>query len=120
MKENKEDILAELEQALLDEEEAETLEEGIETEDTEALLTEPVRGDEMVYRNYSNRYGADLRNFASGYRARNTDQVDVDMEAFSEAVAEEKEPFPWLPLLVMLGAAVAVIYMIATVVGGVL
>ena len=121
MKENTSDILAELEQALLDEEEAETLAEEMEAADTEALLTEPVRGDEMVYRNFSNRYGADLRNFASGYCARNTDKVDVDLEEFSEAVAEEEKASRlWLPLLIMVAAAAVVAYMIAVVLGGIL
>lgn len=119
MKENTEDILAELEQELLREEEEAV--EIPEEEDTEGLLTDPVRGDEMVYRNFSNRYGADLRNFASGYRARNTDKVDVDLDAFSHRVADgEKEPSPWLPLLVMLAAAGAVVYIILTVLGGIL
>lgn len=39
-----------------------------------------------VYQNYSNDYGRNLRNFASGYRAYNSDECDEDLDAFSEDV----------------------------------
>lgn len=121
VKENKEEILEELEQALLEEEAAEALEEGMDQADTQSLLKEPVRSDELVYRNYSNHYGADLRNYASGYQARNTDRVDVDLEKFSRQVTEtEKLPFPWVPLVVMLLAAAGVVYMLAAILAGIL
>lgn len=41
-----------------------------------------------VYQNYSNDYGKNLRNYASGYRAYNSDESDEDLEAFSEDVYE--------------------------------
>ena len=42
-----------------------------------------------VYQNYSNGYGSKLRNYASGYRAYNSDDCDVDLDAFSQEVYEE-------------------------------
>lgn len=41
-----------------------------------------------VYQNYSNAYGKNLRNYASGYRAYNSDVCDEDLDAFSEEVLE--------------------------------
>ena len=122
MKENREDILSQLEQALLEEEEAEAVSEAAEEEDTEELLTESDEEQPLIYRNFSNRYGADLRNFASGYRARNTDHLDVDLDKFSEQVesAEEKTPFPWLPLFVMLLATAVTVWLLYTIWGGIL
>lgn len=49
--------------------------------------TRPADGP-AVYQNYSNNYGKDLRNYASGYRAYNTDRCDEDLEEFSEEVLE--------------------------------
>ena len=46
--------------------------------------TRPAQGP-VVYQNYSNDYGKNLRNYASGYRAYNTDAADTD-EAFIEDV----------------------------------
>lgn len=42
-----------------------------------------------VYQNYSNGYGRNLRNYASGYRAYNSDDCDEDLDAFSQEVYEE-------------------------------
>lgn len=42
-----------------------------------------------VYQNFSNGYGRNLRNFASGYRAYNSDDCDEDLDAFSQEVYEE-------------------------------
>ena len=53
-----------------------------ETEDTR-----PAQGP-AVYQNYSNDYGKNLRNYASGYRAYNSDTTDEDLEEYSEAVRE--------------------------------
>ena len=44
-----------------------------------------------VYQNYSNDYGRNLRNYASGYRAYNSDDCDEDLDAFSEEVYEEPQ-----------------------------
>ena len=125
VKEDPKDILAQLDQALWEEEEPEEAEEEElpepPEEDTEGLLSDPVRGDEMVYRNFSNRYGADLRNFANGYQARNTDQVDVDLEEYADQVAEgKKTPFPWVAILVLLLAGAVVYYLLTDVLGGIL
>ena len=44
-----------------------------------------------VYQNYSNDYGRNLRNYATGYQAYNSDDCDEDLDAFSEEVYEEPE-----------------------------
>ena len=44
-----------------------------------------------VYQNYSNDYGRNLRNYASGYRAYNSDDCDEDLDSFSEEVYEEPQ-----------------------------
>lgn len=41
-----------------------------------------------VYQNYSNDYGRNLRNFASGYEAYNTDSCDEDLEEYSDEVMD--------------------------------
>lgn len=52
--------------------------------------TRAARGP-AVYQNYSNDYGRNLRNYASGYRAYNSDDCDEDLDAFSEEVYEEPQ-----------------------------
>ena len=52
--------------------------------------TRAARGP-AVYQNYSNDYGRNLRNYASGYRAYNSDDCDEDLDAFSEEVYEGPE-----------------------------
>ena len=47
--------------------------------------TRPAEGP-AVYQNYSNDYGKNLRNYASGYRAYNTDTCDDDLDEYSEDV----------------------------------
>lgn len=71
-----------LQRALLAEEAAEEEQEWEEEQELGQEDDGPV-GNVAVYRNYSNGYGRDLRNFASGYRA-------YDMEAEDE----EEEPAP--------------------------
>ena len=66
------------EDALLDEDELDTLlsqTQRIETPEGAA-----------VYRNHSNDYGKNLRNYASGYKAYNTDNCDPDLEEYSQQV----------------------------------
>ena len=41
-----------------------------------------------VYQNYSNDYGRNLRNFASGYKAYNTDDCDEDLDEYSDEVLD--------------------------------
>ena len=50
--------------------------------------TRAARGP-AVYQNYSNDYGRNLRNYASGYRAYNADDCDEDLDTFSDEVYEE-------------------------------
>ena len=52
--------------------------------------TRPAQGP-AVYQNYSNDYGRELRNYATGYRAYNTDDSDEDLDTFSEEVYEAQE-----------------------------
>lgn len=47
-----------------------------------------------VYRNFSNHYGADLRNYASGYKAYNTDRTDTDPQQLSNQIRGEEEEKP--------------------------
>lgn len=47
--------------------------------------------DPGVYQNYSNDYGRELRNYATGYRAYNSDDCDEDLEEFSQEVYEAQE-----------------------------
>ena len=43
----------------------------------------------VAYQNFSNGYGRNKRNGASGYRAYNSDDCDEDLDAFSQEVYEE-------------------------------
>lgn len=79
------ELLAEEEPAELPPEEPEEEEEFFdEYEDTRPA------GDPEVFQNYSNDYGKNLRNYASGYRAYNSDTTDEDLEEYSESVREGK------------------------------
>lgn len=61
-------------------EELERLEEALlEPEEPEEVPAQP------VYRNFSNNYGRDLRNYASGYEAYEEDPADM------EAVSDEPQ-----------------------------
>lgn len=60
-----------------------------EDEEWEYEDTRPANGP-AVYQNYSNDYGKNLRNYASGYRAYNTDHTDEDLERYSQQVQEPK------------------------------
>lgn len=42
----------------------------------------------VIYQNFSNNYGKDLRNFANGYQAYNTDVSDEDLDSFSEEILQ--------------------------------
>ena len=91
---DRDEELKRLQAELLEEEEQETAEEFyeeeyLEEETVEQILDEEETADATgVYRNFSNDYGEGLRNFASGYKAYNTDKVDEDMEEFSREVME--------------------------------
>ena len=84
--------LRRLEQALLDEEHDEQ-DDATDTQDNEELPEilpeeDPYIPNAGVYQNYSNDYGKKLRNYATGYRAYNSDKTDADLEEFSEEVLE--------------------------------
>lgn len=91
MKRDREEELERLQQELLAEEEesAPQEEKYLDEETIDELLEDEKAGSAGVYQNYSNNYGKDLRNFASGYQAYNTDDVDVDMDEFSEEVEDD-------------------------------
>jgi len=78
----------------------------LEEETLDQLLADevPARGG-MIYRNYSNGYGKGLRNYASGYRAYNTDTCDTDLEQYSEQVRKEDKRSGGLVALACLLAA---------------
>lgn len=79
--------LARLEAALLKEEEETELppEEEEESSDNDYEDTRAADGP-AVYQNFSNDYGRNLRNYASGYQAYNSDVCDEDLDAFAEEV----------------------------------
>ena len=116
-----EEALQRLEQELLAEDPEETVEDPeIEEEDYGEVLEEPGSEETVVYRNFSNNYGADLRNYATGYKAYNSDTLDTDLEDFSHQVREgQKETVHWLPIAIALLASAAVVY-IGIVLGGLL
>lgn len=87
--------LARLEAELLAEEAPEVEEEPLEEEVEEDLPwkfedTRPAEG-RVIYQNYSNDYGKGLRNYASGYRAYNTDESDEDLDTYAEDVCRGKK-----------------------------
>ena len=96
------EALARLEAELLREEE---IEEVTEEEDylyDEVLEDEPEEKPDLppeflytdtraadgpvIYQNFSNNYGKNLRNYANGYQAYNTDVSDEDLDSFSQDV----------------------------------
>ena len=97
--------LSRLSSELLKAEEEEDYEEEYDEEyDEESYEEEPYQEEEAlpeydyedtraaqgpaVYQNYSNDYGRNLRNYANGYQAYNSDDCDEDLDAFSEDVYE--------------------------------
>ena len=96
--------LARLEAELLREEETKKLPQMEVIDDDEDWIEEPADEAEeelppefvytdtraadgpVIYQNYSNNYGKDLRNYASGYRAYNSDVSDEDLDTYSEEV----------------------------------
>ena len=84
MRRDTEEALRRLQEQLLEEEEPE--------EDSDVLPEETrPSGDCWVYQNYSNGYGKQLRNYASGYKAYNSDVTDTDLERYSEEVRQPKK-----------------------------
>ena len=85
----------ETEEDLTAEDEEEAYEDADEDElDIDDLLRDDVTIADVkggVYRNASNDYGKNLRNFASGYQAYNGDKTDVDLEEISEELHRTEE-----------------------------
>ena len=74
--------------------ETEEPEPAAEEPDVEILLEDDTQIADMedgVYRNASNDYGKNLRNFASGYRAYNGDKTDVDLDEITEELRADDE-----------------------------
>ena len=84
---DKDEELHRLEQELLEEEE--TPEEYL---DPAALEDAPAGEAPRVYRNFSNNYGQDLRNYASDYRAYNADRTDTRPDDLSRELLEPDRP----------------------------
>lgn len=104
---DKDEQLQRLQEALLEEEQTAQLPEE---EDFEALLWETDQGETpTVYQNYSNDYGRNLRNFASGYKAYNSDDTDVELEEYCDQVQQEPTTTNWWIWLVLLLMAAVVI-----------
>lgn len=79
--------LARLEAELLSEEEPEEeLPEEEEEDDPWQYEDTRAAAEPEVFQNYSNDYGRSLRNYATGYRAYNSDDCDEDLDTYSEEV----------------------------------
>ena len=106
---DREEELRRLEQQLLEEEETE--EEYLDEDALDELTDQPGENP-RVYQNYSNHYGKDLRNFASGYRAYNADHTDTSPEELSEELLRPEERkknglwWLWLVAVVAIGMLV--------------
>ena len=125
---DKDEELKRLQEQLLEEEEPEEVpEDGDEILDEElldALLGSDNQAENpKVYQNFSNDYGKNLRNFASGYKAYNSDKTDEDLDSFSEAVLEPPKSgsLAWfiLVLLVLMAAVVGAILWMYIGLGGI-
>ncbi len=81
--------LRRLEEALLAEEPAPQDPELLDEEQLDRLLEDqaPAKGG-VIYQNFSNGYGRSLRNFASGYRAYNSDRADLELDDYSRQVQQ--------------------------------
>lgn len=109
---DQEEELQRLQSELLQQEEPEELpeetkEELLDDQELEELLkdTRPADGT-VVYQNFSNDYGKELRNFANNYRAYNADNVDVDPEELSRQLDPPKRHTGLLITAALLAAAI--------------
>ena len=71
----------------------------------------------VVYRNFANNYGRDLRNFASNYSAYNADLTEESPQKLAEELLEEPKkerlwPFVMVDLLLLGGIFAMVAYWI--------
>ena len=89
---DRQEELDRLQEQLLEEEPEELEEEYTEEEEyldaeVDDLLAANDQGENpQTYNNYSNDYGRQLRNYASGYKAYNSDHTDEDLEEYSQQV----------------------------------
>ena len=113
MPRDKDEALQRLQQALLEEEECDPA-EAFEDEDFPAFSTDDDTriADAEVYQNFSNDYGKTLRNYASGYRAYNTDKTDTDLHDYSETVRQGNSPRRLLLLPVLLLVLLAAVVLL--------
>ena len=102
-------LLAQTEQT--DQQETQFLDE----EEFEELLSDTDQGQSpAVYQNYSNDYGRDLRNYATGYKAYNADKTDKDPQQMSRELLEGPRAvavWPWLILILMAAVVGAMVWM---------
>ncbi len=116
--------LERLEKALLDAEPEEVNEEEeyLDEDALEVLFADARPGAApRVYQNHANSYGADLKNYASGYRAYNADDTDLDPEDLAEQVQSDSgKGFGWLLalLVLVLAAVVGAVFWIYLQLGG--
>ncbi len=112
--------LERLEQLLREEETEEVEVPQEEEEDYSQFLQEEGEAPQgpVVYQNFSNGYGSQLRNYATGYKAYNADKTDTDLEQLSQEVLEEKKsPAIWL-VAAVLGLMAAVLGVIIWIYAG--
>ena len=84
--------------------------ELLDEETLEELLNDSTQiKNPGVYQNFSNDYGKNLRNYASGYTAYNSDTTDTDLDSYSETVWEQKKHGGLLWLAMVLLALTAVV-----------
>ena len=122
---DRDEALQELQAQLLEEEEQtapEQEEDFLDEELLDKILTDTDQGESCgVYQNFSNDYGRNLRNYASGYKAYNADKTDVDPRELSDELFHRRkktEGLLWAVLLVLVALIVGVIGWILLVVGG--
>lgn len=108
-------------QEALDRFEKELLAEEQPQEDYDDCLEAADGEDPVVFQNFANRYGRDLRNHATGYKAYNADRLDTDLEEFSRQVREgKKKSGLWLPILTVTLLTLGVLYILYLYLGGIL
>lgn len=107
-----EEELQRLQEQLLDEDPSGSQEALLDDDSLDDLLSDEIQDEgPHIYQNYSNAYGKKLRNYASNYKAYNSDKTDTDLERFSQAVLEPKthRRSGWIWLLCVLFAVTATV-----------
>lgn len=103
--------LERLQAQLLEEEEQtapEQDEDFLDEEIFDKILSDTDQGEACgVYQNYSNNYGRNLRNYASGYKAYNTDKTEISPQQMSQEILQPRKTVgPWLWVVLALMALV--------------